>query len=546
LARTIAVAHNYNRDVRNANAAVLLIAISCGPAWGQQASVRGIALDSVTHQRLAGVHIKLRPPTERSEEPASIWGAISKKDGSFSIASVPAGSYDLFAQRNGYVQLVSVPVRGGAEAVRGPSTLVLKAGENAADLRIEMTAEAIITGHVFDENGDPLQHFEVEAESVRGVGGILTASLSDERGQFRLVLWPGKFYLKAASIRLPVTLSTEEGKAVELAYLATYYPTSGTRASAAAIEVTPGQQTTDIDFHLTPARTLRISGRVSGAPEAGKDVVVVLEGRGSFPADPDGKFTFAGLAPGEYRLSARYEGESKPMQSQIAEVRLEISDETGVVLTLAPGEAISGTVEIAGGSAKSAGLDKLNVQLVRLGNSYAEPRRSLIDSEGRFRIDNVFPGRFQVRVLPLPENAYLKSVKVDNTDASDGVIDFSRGVNRASLRVTISLGAATLEGGVIGSDSKPAPNHGLVFLGTTPERMDFDHLKSSGPDGSFRFTGLPPGKYRLIAIDPRLAIGSSEVLKPLFDAAPEFEIHERDRIRKDAEIALPLAENAKP
>lgn len=542
----------YNiRVVRKAEAAVLFIAVLCGRVCGQQAGVAGVALDSVTHQPLAGVHISLRPvgagELEAEEDPVRTRGAISKQNGSFSIASVPAGSYTLSAQRNGYMQLVSIPLQGGSETFPGRLPLAVKAGEDVTGLRVEMTAEAFMTGHVFDENGDPLEDFLIEAESAGRVGGPPTEARTDERGQFRLVLWPGKFYLKAKSMRVPAAPPGIDGNAAEPTYLPTYYPASETRASAAVIETAPGQETTDIDFHLTPARGLRISGTVSGIPEAGKQVVVFLEGVRSFPISTVGTFTFAGLAPREYRLSARYEGGPKPMQSQIAEIRLENADETGVVLTLVPAETVSGTVEIAGGSVNSVNSGKLNVQLLRLRDNFdGDPRRSPADSEGRFRIEDVFPGRFEIRVLPLPENAYVKSIKVDNADASDGIIDFSRGVNRASLRVTISLGGATVEGRVVGKDGKPAPNPGPVFLGTAPENTDDDHLKLSGPDGSFRFTGLRPGKYRLIAIDPRLAGSGREALKLLFDAAPEFEIHERDRIRKDAEIALPEAKNAKP
>ena len=534
----------------NAKTAVLLIAMLCGPVAAQQARVAGMVRDSVTHQPLPGVHITLRPATNNNDEqPASLWGAISKQDGSFSIGAVPAGSYNLSTRRNGYMQLVSVPLQGGAERFPGPSPLTVEAGENVTDVLIEMTAEVFIAGHVFDENGDPLERFLIEAESARRVGLNGTATRTDERGQFRLVLWPGKFYLKATPLRLPASLPTVERGAAEPVYLATWYPAAQTRAAGAVIEVAPGQQMTDIDFHLTQARTLRISGTVSGMPEAGKDAIVFVQSDASrnfsFPTEPDGKFIFAGLPAGQYRLSARYEGGSKSMQSPISEVRLENADETGVVLTLAPGETVSGMVEIAGGSGKFAGLSKLNVQLFRF--RYGDgPLSGLVDSEGRFRIENVFPDKFEVRVLPMPENAYLKSVKVDGADVSDALLDFSRGVNRANLRVTISLNAATLEGRVIAKDGKPAPNHSLVFLGSRPEDIRLDDLKPSGPDGSFRFTGLRPGKYRLLAIDPRLAMAGSEMLKPLFDAASEFEIHEGDRIRKDAEIAVPQLENAKP
>lgn len=77
----------------------------------------------------------------------------------------------------------------------------------------------------------------------------------------------------------------------------------------------------------------------------------------------------------------------------------------------------------------------------------------------------------------------------------------------------------------------------LVFLGTAPDSFDDDHLKRTEPDGHFRFTGLESGRYRLIAINLRLAVAGGETLKRLFDAAPEFEIHERGRVRENAGIA---------
>jgi hypothetical protein len=46
---------------------------------------------------------------------------------------------------------------------------------------------------------------------------------------------------------------------------------------------------------------------------------------------------------------------------------------------------------------------------------------------------------------------------VDDSEIHDGVIDFSKGVNQATLRITISLDAATLEGRVVGDDGKPTP-----------------------------------------------------------------------------------------
>ena len=100
---------------------------------------------------------------------------------------MPPGIYFVSAQRNGYIY---VPGK--------PPNVTVKPGEIAA-LTVELAPQAVISGRIFDENGDPVQHVEVEALPSGAAEIRARAPMnarSDERGQFRLIGAPGKYYCR--------------------------------------------------------------------------------------------------------------------------------------------------------------------------------------------------------------------------------------------------------------------------------------------------------------------------------------------------------------
>src|SRR6185312_9617630 len=190
------------------------------------------------------------------------------------------------------------------------------------------------------------------------------------------------------------------------------------------LDLGPGQHADGIDIYLTPLVSVTISGKVSG----------LTEGRGNFPrafvslspapgagqtgffissapaqVGPNGEFTFEGVAPGRYLISARsMDGGTR---SPVMEVAVQSSDVTNLSVALSHGETLEGTIQIEGGKPQSTDTEKLSVVLESVPRR-GEDIRADADGEGAFRIQGVFPGKFKVRVAPLPENAYLKSVKV--------------------------------------------------------------------------------------------------------------------------------------
>jgi hypothetical protein len=172
---------------------------------------------------------------------------------------------------------------------------------------------------------------------------------------------------------------------------------------------------------------------------------------------------------------------------------------------------------------------------------------SEVDKDGAFRIEPVFPGRFRVRVLPLPENAWIKSVKLGDAEVPDGVLDLSRGVGEAKVKVTISLNGGQVEGTVFGEDGQPFERPlPFVVIAETVDEIDGTNLKLAEAGAKFKFTGLRPGKYRLIAVDPRHYGGDIDAVKAIFSKAPEIEIREGDRITKDVKIVVAENPSAKP
>jgi hypothetical protein len=138
-------------------------------------------------------------------------------------------------------------------------------------------------------------------------------------------------------------------------------------------------------------------------------------------------------------------------------------------------------------------------------------------------------------------------VKLDDADAPGGVLDLSRGVGGAKVKVTISLNGGQAEGTVLGEDGQPfeRPLPFVVLAGTVDE-ITGSTLKLAEAGAKFKYTGLRPGKYRLIAVDPRQFGGDIDAVKAIFSKAPEIEVREGDRITKDVKVLLVENPSAQP
>jgi len=531
---------------------LLIPLLIAGCLRAQPTSAAGVTVDQ-TGAPLAGVHVRLiTGDFDSCQDAEAVYGATSDKSGQFSFPAVKPGLYIVMAERTGFLPQGSM----------GFAMLALKPGQQLTDHKIVMTARAVIAGRVTDEYGDPVQGVPMQTQAIAsnqpqnfmfGERNVMT----DDRGEFRLIAAPGKYYLKAAQFSR--NFGTPEVRTDGTAggpFIPTYFPSAADTGAASVIEVAAGQDLAGIEIRLlrtgpgAPTHTFTVSGVVMGTPEGGRANVMLsfgddaggmYNGRGT-SADTESKFSISGLQPGSYSVAASYPSGKTPLQSHALKFRLEAADETGLQLTLAPGEDLIGKLELAGDAAPGQ-AEKFTVRLEASGwgNQYGQggPAAADVGQDGSFHIAAVPPAKFKPVVEPMPEDGYLKEVAVDGKAAPDGVLDFSQGVGGSRLKITVSRNGGRISGKVLGKDGEPAIGLIMVFLGTDAKHIDEDN-PSRTSDGNYSFKAIRPGKYRLLAIDVaemmQAFIGDGnhdETMKQLFDAAEEIEVKEGDRISKD-------------
>ena len=115
----------------------------------------------------------------------------------------------------------------------------------------------------------------------------------------------------------------------------------------------------------------------------------------------------------------------------------------------------------------------------------------------------------------------------------------------AQILITLSRNGGRVEGRVLGEEGQPFVGASLVVLEESADTLDEKGIKPLEPGDKFSYSGLHPGKYRIMALDPGQFMGGRDgpdALKALLSHAEEIEIHEGDRITKDIKIVA--SENA--
>ena len=520
-------------------------------AVAQQSGIEGLAIHSVTRQPLAGVHIRLLfiDPNQR-EGPTGVYGSMSDREGRFSIDSMPAGSYLMLCERAGFVQ-VSTPERAVERAA-----LSLKAGERISGYRIEMAPVAIISGRALDEYGDPVPNISISATPVssRQMQRVTLRSpyvTTDDRGEYRIGVAPGKYYIQAQPRNFspggPAEIRTDGTS--DATYGPTYFPDTPVKDRAAAVEAEAGSELSGVDIRLVRQRILSVSGTVSGMTE-GAAARVMLESADqglirSMAGVQNGHFTLPRVEPGRYRIYARGSGPAGELGSQIETITVESGEVSNLELRLIPPEDLAGTFEIAGSPP-----DPTRKWVVRLssatpidGHAYTGET----DRNGAFRIAGLIPGSYRVAVDGLPEDGYIASVHLDGVDVPNRVLDLGRGAKGARVRVVVNRNGGRITGRVLDAKGQPLENAmAFVILSNDAEALLKEGPPRAAADGTFTLKAIRPGKYRLFAVNIMdLSSSPQEAIKLLFERAPELEVHEGDRITRDVRVAGGEAANGK-
>jgi hypothetical protein len=359
-----------------------------------------------------------------------------------------------------------------------------------------------IEGVLQQENGDP-----IEGAEVRAVSSIYLAkewrvqafglAFSGKDGSYKLAnVRPGSYRIEAL---YPDYRAGKEGQG----FATTYYPGATSRSSGLPVEVFPARTTSRIDFRLLPAKTLHVRGRVTGATGQGQARIFVrpcepgpASSNVGARADvqPDGSFDVPGLLPGVHCVAAQEMGTSQTHFYATQTVTLIDRDVDTVQLTATPPLEVSGRVELEEGAKLTM---PSTLYLFAVGGAVVYPIRAEIDPKtGAFVLSGMLTEQYRLE-LNIGRGTYIQSIRYGPHDLTNTAI--STGGETHSLTIRLAAPRARLEGRIL---DPPSPVASITVVAAPDDerksRADLIQTTRSTND-TFRFSALPPGRYRAYA-----------------------------------------------
>ena len=518
-------------------------------------SIEGRVLSAATGEPLRKAQIQAALMNSRNN--ASSYATISDAEGHFSITKLEPGQYHISVSRNGYTN-----TSYGQRKANGPSTpLSLSTGQNVRDVVFRLTPNAVISGRVFDEDGEPMERVNVQVRLYRYFRGerqLMPAggAMTDDLGEYRIFgLAAGRYFLSATyrSGWFNPAQDRSAPKPEEEGYAPTYYPGTTDSAGAAPIEAAAGTQLRGIDFTLKKTRVVRVRGRVVNTitNRVARNTMVVLRSRGLMGGfggergtrlDNRGEFDIRGVAPGAYIITAMWrDGESNYDAHQALDIGS--TDVENVSLIITPGVRVNGRVRFEAGT--DANPTQVHIALlsrsVITGNM---GKGTQIKEDGSFTFENVSPDTYNVNVFA-PPGFYVKSIRMGGQDALESGLDLSAGAADA-IDVLLSPNGGEVEGAVTNSKQQPASGTAVVLIPDSHrDQRQFYKNSATDQNGHFSIKGIAPGNYKLFAwedIDPGAA-EDPEFLKPYENKGQAFSIEEKSRHNAQLEL-IPAEDTA--
>jgi hypothetical protein len=126
-----------------------------------------------------------------------------------------------------------------------------------------------------------------------------------------------------------------------------------------------------------------------------------------------------------------------------------------------------------------------------------------VAADGAFALDYIGPDRYAVNMTGVPAGFYLKSIRSGEHDVLENGLDVTREAP-AGVEIVLSGNPGGIQGQVRSEDGKPAAGATVALVPQSAGRRlraDWYRSVTTGQDGHFQLTSLPPGEYRLFAWD---------------------------------------------
>jgi len=463
-------------------------------------SVEGAVVKSTTGEGIKRATVQL-VPVGTGRQPYS---TFTESGGAFTIRDVAPGRYVINALDEGYAP--QAPGQGNTQ----PRVLDLAPGKNVNGITLRMVPPGVITGSVYDEEGDPVILARVKAFRITGWKGQRQlgeagSSETNDLGEYRIWGLPPGRYLVAANYHPPRSNPGPPTEGSDV-YLLTFHPSTSDTSQATLVEVRPGVEASGIDVDLRGARAAAVRGRVlseiSAKPMRGIRVTLDLRAGSSSVSsyvtstqNDSGDFEIRDVPPGSYVLWA-FASEGKRQLYGRTPVEVSGTDLESVSLVLSGSHTLGGKISSEDGSQLDFGRVGLWLQPL---DSASGGENAEIKPDGTFVLP-VFEGNYRVRLFGYPQGYYVKSARQGGSEVLESGLTISRSQPPAQLEVVLSPQGGRVDGTALEAQH-PASGIRVVLVPDPPrrDREEMYSIATTDDFGRFSLSGLPPGNFKLFA-----------------------------------------------
>ena len=410
----------------------------------QKPNISGLVFD-MDGTPIAGARVLATSYQLAGNIPTTAGGVESDAQGRFKL-ELPEGSYNLTGAKDGF----------------GTSLIIANSGDVVS---LILPRSGAVSGHVYDENHRPVQHFAID---------VITAAPDETAAP--APLWSKRFDSPDGSFLVPSFPAWPVSvRATAINYAPAFSP---------MVMVEPGK-TQELDMTLTVGCSL--TGTVvdeKGAPApyvfldaearmgAGATSDVSMEAAKQTQSDAQGRFKLDNVPTGPVLIRA-YDG-----SHAVTTATLEVSDCAKIAplkMTMTLGGSITGVVN--GGDGKPLAGAKLILSHRSVGFV-----NTLSDAEGRFRFEQIPAAIVRIEAQHRGQHTIVFSTVKEGANVEQNISLFAKGTG--TLRGRISAAGKP----IAGAQLLIAANHGLE------EGVDI-YYPLTGKDGTYQLEGLPEGTY---------------------------------------------------
>ena len=473
--------------------------------------------------------------------------AKTTADGQFELRNVPAGQYRLKVTRNGFVEQEYGQKKPGDPG----ATFTLREGQMMRDLIFKLGRAAVITGRIYDDDGELMPMVFVTAmregyKEGRKQLEIAAVDRTNDLGAYRLYgLSPGRYFVSAQNQQWDRVVGDPEFSAPnksggERGYTKIYYPNATEPGKASSLPVKEGEEIPSIDILMKEVPVYRIRGKVINlvSTHKGRQTTLEITRRGQnvqwdfiggrSVTKLDGTFEIPEMAPGEYTIMAFLYDEGKSCSTQ-EDVDVVNADVDGLTLTIAVGVNIPGRVLWDGKPSIEAEGMRVFAAAPQFGSIWGGEAH--VEANDQFTLKEVPQGAFRLEVSGIGKDCYIQEIRQGESVLSDTVFRVTRG-SATGLEITVNCRGARLEGRVLNEESVPVAG---VWVAAIPEeaKRTLHRLCKSVTTyqyGRYDLRGLAPGKYKVFSWDgiERGAWEDEDFLKQFEEKGVSVEVKDGD------------------